>query len=82
MRSKNILEMLKLALRRILSGRPCLFAECSCGLRGPMYVGELDTQHAVELEVSGRTPEVRTKVELEKFLEELRDTILGSFRLD
>lgn len=33
-------------------------------------------------EVSGRTPEVRTKVELEKFLEELRDTILGSFRLD
>lgn len=53
MRSRNILDMLKIALRRILSGRPCLFAECSCGLRGPMYVGELDTQHAVELEDFG-----------------------------
>ena len=37
---------------------------------------------SVCFEVSGRTPKVRTKVELETFLEELRDTILGSFRLD
>lgn len=49
MRGKNLLDMLKVAIRRILSGRPCLFAECCCGLRGPMYVGDLGRHHAVEL---------------------------------
>lgn len=49
MKKKWILEKIKVALRRIFSGRACLFAECCCGLRGPMYVGELDRHHAVEL---------------------------------
>lgn len=47
MKAKNFLTKLKVALRKILSGRQAVFAVCSCGLRGPMYVG--DVPSVVEL---------------------------------
>ncbi len=56
---------------------------CNCEMGNEIRVARVvSLGGGSSFEVSGRTPEVRTKVELEKFLEELRDTILGSFRLD
>ena len=53
MKVKHIFAHLKLVFRRILTGKPCLFAECCCGLRGPMYVGNPHIQLAVELDDFG-----------------------------
>jgi|GEM_PF-2631725 len=46
---KRMLGRIRIWLKHALSGSPCMFAVCCCGLRGPMYIGDPNVQAAVDL---------------------------------
>ncbi len=75
--------MIRLELVIRQEGVDVMGMNCNCAVENEIRVARVvSLGGGSAFEVSGRTPEVRTKVELEKFLEELKNTVLSSFRLD